>query len=94
MTRHITITQDGVQYMINIDIESRSTDITYHIATPQHFRKELPENFDIVQSKDNEHPQYDDQAFTEKGREIAQAIWKQVCTLPPQFKGGKSAGKL
>ncbi|WP_298733612.1 hypothetical protein [uncultured Chitinophaga sp.] len=89
MTRQITITVAGVQYMVNVDIESGQTDIVYHVNTPQHFRKELPETFDIVKRGNEQQPRYDIQHLEGTGREVAEAVWQQLCTLPPQFKGAR-----
>jgi hypothetical protein len=93
MTRQITITLDGVQYMVDVDIERASSDIIYHVSAPQHFKDELPDTFDMVQPENAEQPEYNEQAFTEKSRRVVQAIWQQLKTLPPQFKGGKNTGQ-
>lgn len=94
MTRQITITVDGVQYMVDVDIEREHSNIVYHVSTPQNFKDDLPERFDMVQPEDANQPQYDTQRFKGKGREVAEAIWEQLNTLPPQFKGGKEQSRV
>lgn len=95
MTRQITITVDGVQHMVDVDIEREHSNIIYHVSTPQHFRDELPESFDIVKPGDADQPQYDGRHFKEgKGRTVAEAIWQQLATLPPQFKGNTKESQV
>jgi hypothetical protein len=94
MTRQITITVDGVQYMVDVDIEREHSAIVYHVSTPQHFRDELPESFDIVRPENADQPQYDIRHFKGKGRTVAEAIWDQLTTLPPQFKGNTGEGRV
>lgn len=94
MTRQITITVSGVQYTVDVDIERQHTDIVYHVTTPQLFRDELPERFDIVKPEDADQPRYDVQQFKEKGREVVEAVWQQLSALAPQFKGGKEETRV
>jgi hypothetical protein len=90
MNRSITIELEGVQYMVDVDMELQSSNIVYHVKTPQHFTEDLPANFDIVQHDDaSVHLQDAVQARTPKGKQLVAAICEQLRTLPPQFKGGK-----
>lgn len=94
MNRQITITLDGVQYMVDVEIEGQPDAIVYHVQRPKQFASELPPTFDITRPRHADQPQYDGQALTEKGRQIMQAVWEQLCTLPPQFAGGKGPGRV
>jgi len=90
MNKSITIELEGVQYMVDIELERQSSHIVYHVKTPQHFTKDLPASFDVVQHDDAvmRCPE-EAQAKTEKGKQIVDAICEQLQTLPSQFKGGK-----
>jgi hypothetical protein len=94
MTRQITITVAGVQYTVDVDIERDHKDIVYHVTTPQLFKDELPERFDIVKPEDADQPRYDMQQFKGKGKEVAEAVWQQLRALAPQFKGGKEETRI
>jgi len=94
MTRQITITVGGVQYTVDVDIERQHTDIVYHVTTPQLFRDELPERFDIVKPEDADEPRYDMQQLKGKGKEVVEAVWQQLSELAPQFKGGKEETRI
>ncbi|GAA0544190.1 hypothetical protein [Chitinophaga japonensis] len=94
MNRQITITLDGVQYMIDVEIERLPDAIVYHVQRPKQFASELPATFDITRPKHADQPQYDGQALTEKGRQIMRAVWEQLSTLPPQFAGGGGSGRI
>jgi hypothetical protein len=94
MTRQITITVGGVQHMVDVDIERKYADIVYHVTTPQLFRDELPEKFDIVKPDSSDQPGYDAQQFKGKGKEVMEAIWQQLSALAPQFKGGKQETRI
>lgn len=90
MNRSITIELEGVQYMVDVDMELQSSNIVYHVKTPQHFTGDLPASFDIVQHDDaSVHLQDAVQANTSKGEQLIGAICEQLRTLPPQFKGSK-----
>jgi len=91
MNRPITITLEGVQYMIDMDMERQSSSIIYHVKPPQHLTTDIPASFDIVQKEDGNIPCYDEQqALTEKGKQIMHVICEHLQQLPPQFKGGKN----
>jgi len=91
MNRPITITLDGIQYMIDIDMERQSSNIVYHVKLPQHLTTDLPASFDIVQKEDGDIPCYgEQQTLAEKGKQIMDVICQHLHKLPPQFKGGKN----
>lgn len=91
MNRPITITLDGVQYMIDIDMERQTSNIVYHVKPPGHLTQDIPASFDIVQKDDADIPCYtEEQALTPKGKQIMDVICEHIKKLPPQFKGGKN----
>lgn len=93
MNTQVIITLDGVKYMVNISIERVPSAIVYHVVTPRHFVEVLPATVDIIKPDHTDQPQYNEQALTERGNQIIQAVWQELKELPMQFKGNGQGGR-
>ena len=88
MTRQITITLDGQQKMLDLEFERRGNATAFHVVPNQYFGDNLPAGFTITAGDNEEQCLYNTQGMSERGRQIADAICRQITLLPPQFKGG------
>ena len=89
MTRQITIAHNDQHQLYDISFERREHATIYHIAPNVHSNVSFPREFEIIKNDDSDQPQYDTQNLNEENKEIADALWKQISLLPPQFSGGK-----
>lgn len=94
MTRQMTITLQGHQYMFDVEFEREDRSTTYRIKPNKHFKDAIPEGFKMTRSDDSDIPEYNGQGLSPEGKEIADAIRKQIGLLPMQFAGGKKEGKI
>lgn len=88
MTRQITISFNNSHYMYDVAFERKDNATIFHIAPNTNSKTPFNQPLDIVKADDSEQPQYDTSGLSEEGKQIVNALWEQIKTLPPQFTGG------
>ncbi|HEY0274326.1 MAG TPA: hypothetical protein VGC22_14130 [Chitinophaga sp.] len=91
MKRPITVKFEDQILMFTVDIQRKDDKIVYHLendSTLDKFGQDLPVNFNIVKQHNSDAILLKDLPMTERGRSLADAIWKVLQSHPPQFKGG------
>lgn len=89
MTRQFIIQLNGMDHMLNAEIERIPSATVYHITGGDFVQNVVGKGFDVVVSDEHDQPLFRPQSSTEEGREIMQKVWEQLQALPPQMKGGR-----
>lgn len=96
MKRPITVKFEDQILMFTVDIQRKDDTIVYHLeddSTFDKFRNDLPEDFNIIKQDNSDTVTFKDEAKTERGQSLADAIWKVTAALGPQFTGEEKAVK-
>ena len=94
MTRQMTITLNGHQYMFDVEFERRDNTTVYRIKPNKYFKDAIPDRFEMTRPDSSDKAEYNDEGLSQQGKEIADVICKQIGLLPMQFAGGKGKGNI
>ena len=90
MKHPITVKFEDQILMFTVDIQRKEDTIVYHLEHDSNYEKfsnDLPEDFNIIRQDNSDQVTFRDEAKTDRGQALANAIWQVVESMAPQLKG-------
>lgn len=94
MTRQIIINIQGMDHMLDAEIERIAGATVFHISGGDYVRNTVGKEFDVVMSDENDLPLFRPESQTAEGKTVMEKVWEQLQALPPQLKGGRDTEKI
>ncbi len=93
MTRQLIIRINGMDHMLDAQIDRIPGATVYNITGSEILQQDFGKGFEVVVSDEHDEPLFRPQSNSEEGQVIMQKVWEQLQALPPQLKGGHETGK-